>query len=64
MSDLVPEQDKTVIDVSDVCYDEIRCGLIAHGGVVGGPFMIDRGSLGRVIDAGGFVIRNGYKEQK
>lgn len=59
MSTTVPEQDKRVIDVSNACYVEIRQKLIDDG--VGGT-IIERGSLGRVIDMGNVVVRNGYKE--
>ncbi len=57
MSNQVPEQDKQVIDVSDVCYDEIRAALVAAG--TGGT-IVERGSLGRVIDMGEIVVRTGY----
>jgi len=62
MSALVPEQEKRVIDVSDACYDEIRRLLIADG--IGGTIIERGGGLGRVIDMGGVVVRNGYAEAK
>lgn len=58
MSKLVPEQDKVCIDVSSACYDEIRQKLVAAG--TGGT-IIERGhGVGKVIDMGVVVIRNGY----
>ncbi len=61
MSDRVPEQDKQVIDVSEACYVEIRTALVAAG--TGGT-IIERGSLGKVIDMGEIVVRTGYKESE
>jgi hypothetical protein len=58
MSALVPEQDKLVIDVSGACYDEIRQKLVAAG--TGGTIVERGGGIGRVIDMGEIVIRNGY----
>ncbi len=58
MSTLVPEQDKQVIDVSAVCYDEIRRKLVEAG--TGGTRIERGGGIGRVIDMGEVVIRTGY----
>lgn len=62
MSNLVPEQDKVCIDVSDACYDEIRKLLVAAG--TGGTIIERGGSIGKVIDLHDVLIRNGYKEKK